>query len=199
VQSVLKLSLLILALNLLGYGLIEAKSPTQLPARPPAMDPKSPLDQVSVQRLYGDGDFDPAIQLLEDFQKSHPNFSREESLMVYKYLGVMYTADQSTREKGKTYFYKLLKIDPEAKILDLYVSIVVQEIFKGTLDELMGQKSAASPTGKTQTGNIHASQSHATVWWIGGSLGLTASIIGGYYLYTQSSHAAKDEFIQVPD
>ena len=97
----------------------------------------APLDQTLVKKFYNDGDFDPAIALLEDFQKTHTSFSRSDSLMVYKYLGVMYCADQDTREKGKTYFYKLLTIDKKAKILDLYVSIVVQEIFKTTLDELM--------------------------------------------------------------
>ncbi|MDB5047872.1 MAG: hypothetical protein JWO30_943 [Fibrobacteres bacterium] len=167
-----------------------------------------PLDQASVKRLYNDGDFDPAVKLLEDFQKTHSKYTREESLMVYKYLGVMYCADQGTREKGKTYFYKLLKIDPEAKILDMYVSIVVQDIFKGTLDELMGQKGYAAGREDRLTGpgtnpgqeamparketdkdakpeKIAAGNNHAAYWWIGG-LTVAAGVAGGYYLYAQS-------------
>jgi hypothetical protein len=169
-----------------------------------------PLDQAAVKRLYNDGDFDPAVKLLEEFQKTHSKYTREESLMVYKYLGVMYCADQSTREKGKTYFYKLLNIDPNAKILDMYVSIVVQDIFKSTLDELMGERGIspssredrlsgpevkpgqeATPSRKEtdksgKPEKIAASGNHAVYWWIGG-LAVAAGVAGGYYLYAQSS------------
>jgi hypothetical protein len=174
-----------------------------------------PLDQNAVKKYYNDGDFDPAINLLEDFQKTHAKYTREESLMVYKYLGVMYCADQSTREKGKSYFYKLLKIDPEAKILDMYVSIVVQDIFKSTLDELMGQdgfpaatredrlSSASSPGGEklparkaggsdkpsdaeNPAQSLEARNGNSTYWWIGG-LAVAAGVAGGYYLYASSN------------
>ncbi len=162
-----------------------------------------------VKKYYSEGDFDPAIAILEDFQKTHSQYTREESLMVYKYLGVMYCADNGTREKGKTYFYKLLKIDPDAKILDMYVSIVVQDIFKNTLDELMGQSGYPGgsredrlsmqdskpghetfPARKDQdrdasTGKVSESNNHKMYWWIGG-LGLAAGIAGGYYVYASS-------------
>jgi hypothetical protein len=177
-----------------------------------------PLDQDAVRKLYGDGDFDPAINLLEAFQKSHSRFTREESLMVYKYLGVMYSADLATREKGKNYFYKLLKIDPDAKILDLYVSIVVQEIFKSTLDELMGQSSIASKRqagpasgqgdGATPTNGMpgrrdpeaprpkpEVRKSHAAYWWIGGAA--LAVGVGGYFFYSQNAGKAPDKEIGV--
>ncbi len=177
----------------------------------------APLNQTLVKKYYSDGDFDPATTLLEDFQKSHATFSREESLMVYKYLGVMYCADQGTREKGKNYFYKLLKIDPDAKILDMYVSIVVQDIFKGTLDELMGQKGAslsghaegrqdrlpgpdtkpdyqtfATPKqadARPSSGAVSARKSTAAYWWIGG-LVAAAGVAGGYYAYSSASGKA---------
>jgi len=171
-----------------------------------------PLDQTLVKKYYGDGDFDPAIAILEDFQKTHTNFSREESLMVYKYLGVMYCADNGTREKGK-----LLKIDPEAKILDMYVSIVVQDIFKSTLDELMGQSGFPGTTKKEdrlsgpeskpgheafpnpkdgdqgdKTAALSEKKSHAAYWWIGG-LAVAAGVAGGYYLYASSSGSTPPE------
>lgn len=182
----------------------------------------SPLDQVAVKLAYSEGDFEPAIAMLEEFQKSHADFTREESLMVYKYLGVMYSADQETREKGKNYFYKLLRIDPEAKILDLYVSIVVQDIFKNTLDELMGQKDlameprpqkdAASGAGKQDVAAkrgdqavpprsgkppvLKAEKSHAIYWWTGG-LALVAGAATGYYLYNGAADAGPDTEIPV--
>jgi hypothetical protein len=187
---------------------VVAKPSATAPANPASS--RKPLDQALVRKYYGDGDFDPAVALLEDFQKSHASFSREESLMVYKYLGVMYCADQDTREKGKTYFYKLLKIDPEAKILDMYVSIVVQDIFKSALDELMGQsgfRSAAredrlsGPDAKPAQGALPSpkdsdksskpaamseKKSHAVYWWAGG-IAVAAGVAGGYYLYASSS------------
>ncbi len=128
------------------------------PAKTAAAQSTQPLDQELVKKYYGDGDFDPAVAILEDFQKSHATFSREESLMVYKYLGVMYCADQGTREKGKNYFYKLLKIDPDAKILDMYVSIVVQDIFKNTLDELMGQTGGRPGSSQSASAKANATQ-----------------------------------------
>lgn len=162
-----------------------------------------PLNQDAVRLFYNDGDFDRAIAILEEFQKTHKEYTREESLMVYKYLGVMYSADPGSREKGKTYFYKLLQIDPEAKILDMYVSIVVQEIFKNTLDELMG--SAMSPEGvrRAKAGQIGAAdpapaaparpersaelksgKSPTWYWWLGG-VGIAAAAAAGYYAYSQ--------------
>jgi hypothetical protein len=194
-----------------------------LPTLASAAKSTAPLNQEAVHRYYSDGDFDPAIALLEDFQKTHSRYTHEESLTVYKYLGVMYCADQKTREKGKTYFYKLLKVDPNAKILDMYVSIMVQEIFKGTLEELMGQQtdrqpsSSASASTSTSTSGKNAVASDKlgdktddkaphkdsqtalkeddkhTWYWWAGGVGLAAGIAGGYYLISQSGHQGTTE------
>lgn len=123
--------------------------------------------------------------------------------MVYKYLGVMYSADPGSREKGKTYFYKLLQIDPEAKILDMYVSIVVQEIFKNTLDELMGSvmspegvrrakagqaraadPAPAAPAKSERSAELKSGKSPTWYWWLGG-VGIAAAAAAGYYAYSQ--------------
>ena len=178
----------------------------------------APLNMLKVQNHYSEGDFDPAIAILEDFQKSHSVFTREESLMVYKYLGVMYSADPLTREKGKTYFYKLLKVDPTAKILDMYVSIMVQEIFKNTLEELMGgmpvenktsqatvprrrdrleseKKSDSKPGSEKTAGTpaVSAGKSNKVYWWAG--IGALAAVGGGYYWYSQTADQAEDSEI----
>jgi len=177
----------------------------------------APLDVEKVKGLYMEGDFDPAIQFLEDFQKTHRRFTREESLVVYKYLGVMYCADKSTREKGKSYFYKLLEVDHQAKILDLYVSIVVQEIFKSALDELMGQvgygrnapgDSLDGSKRITQSGNVPGPkqatspkpelkphESHAAYWWLGAAAIVVGA--GGYYAYTQITEKTPEKSIEV--
>jgi hypothetical protein len=199
-----------------------AKPSAPAPSAAASAPASKPLDQDAVKRFYNDGDFPPAINLLEDFQHSRSRFARDESVMVYKYLGVMYSADQSTREKGKSYFYKLLAIDPQAKILDMYVSIVVQDIFKSTLDELMGnmpiregEGDSKSALASSQTTNASGSpgasgpagsggakveerKSHRLYWWLGG-IGLAAGIAGGYYAYSAlSEKKAEDTDIPVP-
>lgn len=186
-----------------------------------AVDPATlPLDIDAVRSYYNDGDFGPAIDILEEFQRTHSNFTREESLSVYKYLGVMYCADLVTREKGKSYFYKLLKIEPEARILDMYVSIVVQDIFKSTLDELMNLAGKSQPQGTGEylapppaggssdrrpqgapprTAGVGERKSHTGYWLIGG-LAVAAVAAGGYYAWSASSEEAPDEIINVnPD
>lgn len=196
-----------------------AKASSNPVPKSPANPSTLPLDYAAVKSYYNDGDFGPAIDLLEEFQRTHPTFAREESLTVYKYLGVMYCADQGTREKGKSYFYKLLKIDPEARILDMYVSIVVQDIFKSTLDELMNapgtprdrtavQSGPAPGKGETfplprtpepKAAAVAGKGSHTGYWLIGG-LAVAAGIAGGYYMYTASQSGSPDEDINVnPD
>ena len=180
---------------------------------PKVPESKQPLDYAAVKSYYNDGDFQPAIGLLEEFQRTHTTFAREESLTVYKYLGVMYCADQGTREKGKSYFYKLLKIDPEARILDMYVSIVVQDIFKSTLDELMGSMGSGRsdrvsiqdpnpngekfPTPRTPAERqsnqptVSEKKSYATYWWVGG-LAVAAGVASGYYIYASPGSKGPD-------
>lgn len=183
-----------------------------------AVDPSAlPLDYAAVKSYYNDGDFGPAIDILEEFQKTHMNFAREESLTVYKYLGVMYCADQGTREKGKSYFYKLLKIDPQARILDMYVSIVVQDIFKSTLDELMNASDMPRDRTVVQSHNssgetfpvprtqaqparqeaVEEKKNHKNLWLIGG-LAVAAGIAGGYYIYASSAETEKGPDTETP-
>lgn len=203
--------LLIACLLCLGTALSAPKQKIgnpQAASRGPVPPASVPLDKGKVVKLYNEGDFDPAILILEEFQRTHARFTREESLMVYKYLGVMYCADPQTREKGKTYFYKLLKVDSEAKILDMYVSIMVQEIFKNTLEELMGGMPVdpESPRAKTAPGpgaataasepgpsrpvttdheaRLSEERGKTAYWWIG--VGALAVAGGGYYLYSQA-------------
>jgi hypothetical protein len=194
-----------------------AKPAASAAAKPAAsgkrVDPATlPLDYAAVKSYYNDGDFGPAIDILEEFQRTHTTFAREESLTVYKYLGVMYCADQVTREKGKSYFYKLLKIDPEARILDMYVSIVVQDIFKSTLDELMnapgtprdrtavqGGKPPAKgetfpvprPGGPSKESQVAEKKGNAGLWWAAGGLAVAAGIAGGYYFYASNADPEK--------
>ena len=197
----------------------KSPKPSAAAAKPgaKAVDPSTlPLDYASVKSYYNDGDFGPAIDILEDFQKTHTTFAREESLTVYKYLGVMYCADQGTREKGKSYFYKLLKIDPQARILDMYVSIVVQDIFKSTLDELVNAsdmpRDRTMVQGNSQGGEtfpmprspqparpaeVAEKKSHTNYWLIGG-LAVAAGIAGGYYIYASSAETEKGPDTETP-
>ncbi|HLP40196.1 MAG TPA: hypothetical protein VK465_01705, partial [Fibrobacteria bacterium] len=80
-----------------------AAEPTQSPAR---------LDTALVRGYYLDGDFDPAIDVLETHLTLHRVLTHEDSVFTFKHLGVMYAAKYETREKGKHYMLKLLETEP---------------------------------------------------------------------------------------
>ena len=48
-----------------------------------------------------DGGFDSAIESIEDARKYGGPFSHEDSVFIFKHLGVMCAAKYQTREKGK--------------------------------------------------------------------------------------------------
>lgn len=61
------------------------------------------LDTADIHRIYLDGDFEDAIDRIETALRYGGPFSHEDSVFIYKHLGVMYTAKYETREKGKLY------------------------------------------------------------------------------------------------
>jgi hypothetical protein len=95
------------------------------------------LDRATIQTQYSDGEFDAVVQQLESFRQSHPQCRRNDSLIYAKFLGVIYTANPSTREKGKYWFYKLVQIDPNAELVDLYVSEDIQSVFERVRREVV--------------------------------------------------------------
>src|SRR5438445_6042485 len=86
------------------------------------------LDSALVRKYYMDGDFDPAIEILEKGLKEKRHFNHNDSVFIYKHLGVMYTARYENRERGKYFMHQLLITEPTAKIMDMYASDLIQMI-----------------------------------------------------------------------
>lgn len=150
-------------------------------------EPKSaPIDTAAVRRYYMDGDFEPAIDLLETAMRYKTGFSREDTIFIFKHLGVMYVANYETREKGKRYMRRLLEVEPTARILDMYASDMIYMIFKNIKDEfdasMQGRLRPYSVAGNGQgtprrdqqeaSGSAKKKSSSAYLW-----LGATAALI----------------------
>jgi hypothetical protein len=87
-----------------------------------------------------DGEFEDAIAILEKGLSDNRPFSHEDSVFIFKHLGVMNAARYETRELGKRYMFQLLMIEPTAKIMDMYASDMIYMIFKNIQDEFQTQR-----------------------------------------------------------
>jgi hypothetical protein len=116
----------------------KAAPTTRTASAPKASAPKAQkplLDTVAIRKLYLDGDFDQAIEMLETGLKEKRPFDHHDSVFIFKHLGVMYAAKYETRERGKYFMHQLLTVEPTAKILDMYASDMIYMIFKNIQDE----------------------------------------------------------------
>jgi hypothetical protein len=110
-----------------------AAQETQAPA------PKGP-DTVDVKRVhaeYGDGNFETVVQILEDYRARHDHYRVADSVVIAKYLGVIYAANPDSREKGKYWLYRMLQLDPGQDLVDLYVGEEVQGVFDKVRQEFV--------------------------------------------------------------
>ncbi|MEO6097850.1 MAG: hypothetical protein ABIW76_20210 [Fibrobacteria bacterium] len=147
----------VITLILLALGVAWSKPSTKsgIPAQsaqaaaPAASGSGSPrFDSAGVHRLYLDGDFDAAIAILEDNLKETRAYRHEDSIFIFKHLGVMYAAQNETREKGKYYMHKLLSVEPTAKIMDMYASDMIYMIFKNIQEEFEQNRKPTPDRGR---------------------------------------------------
>ncbi len=183
----------------------KAKAPAA--AQPKQIDiyvhPKPAIDSAKVRKLYLDGDFDEAIEILEDAIKERKTFNHGDSVFFCKHLGVMYAAKYDTREKGKYYMHMLLMVEPTARILDMYASDMIYMIFKNIQDEFdatrvrldraeknwKGSQGDSMPVAKTPEPK-HAqtekeSNSHPMVW-VGAGTAVVAAGVAAYFIFSDT-------------
>jgi hypothetical protein len=100
-------------------------------AKKPPAKPKAnpPVDKKEVEELYNAGEFDQLIALLENMRRERGIRDREDSIFIYKYLGVVYGADMSTRRKAESFLYQMLKLDPKQDLVDLEVGDAILDMF----------------------------------------------------------------------
>lgn len=109
----------------------------------------SGLDQIGIHTQYTEGEFENVEAQILAFQKTHGWYSRSDSLFIQKHLSVIYSANPVTREKGKYHMNRLLALDPDAKLVDMYISDEIDRIFNKVKEEFDTRRNASlKPTPK---------------------------------------------------
>lgn len=87
------------------------------------------LDRNEVLSLYLSGEFETLVALLENIRRERQLRDREDSIFIYKFLGVIYGANEGTRRKAESFLYQMLKLDPKEDLSALGVGDSVESIF----------------------------------------------------------------------
>jgi hypothetical protein len=115
------------------------------------------LDKKTAKELYMSGEFDQLLALLENVRRERHLRDRDDSVFIYKYLGVVYGADTTTRRKAESFLYQMLRLDPKQDLVDLEVGDAIQTMFRDvrkrydrtTKDSLNLTNGATSPSEST--------------------------------------------------
>ena len=168
----------------------------------PKAPPSNKLDTALVHKTYIDGDFDHAIEMLEDALNFGGPFTHDDSVFMFKHLGVMYAAKYETREKGKHFMLQLLSVEPTAKIMDMYASDMIYMIFKNIQDEFASSR----PTnGRPDQGDPphpddekpKKAKSYAWVGWTAGAAAAAGGIALTVHLLNEDEPVTKEHRVNV--
>ncbi len=96
----------------------------------PVFAEKGKLDMSSLQVDFREGELDIVKNLLESFLKNQVSTAtRDEKIFAYKYLGVIYASNATSRKKAESYFNQLLPLAPNIELTDMFVSKEIQTVF----------------------------------------------------------------------
>lgn len=98
------------------------------------------IDTLNLQQIrsqYSDGNLDSVVLFIDSFRAKHTRYSLRDSVFIAKYLGVVFTANPDSKEKGKYWFYKMLQLAPRENLLDLYVGESVEHTFDKVKEEFI--------------------------------------------------------------
>jgi tetratricopeptide (TPR) repeat protein len=99
----------------------------------------------SMKQLYKDGEFEKVRAQLESFLKrSDATASREDRILAYKYLGVVYASKQDGIPQAEAYFFRLFDLAPKVQLTELYVSSSVNDLFQKTRERFLSEKQTSS-------------------------------------------------------
>ena len=93
------------------------------------------LPGKEVESAYRNGDLDSVVIYIKRGRVKPVFIDRGDSIVAFKYLGVIYSADAQTREKGRYYFNQLLQKEPRASITDLLPGETARAVFKEVREE----------------------------------------------------------------
>ncbi len=184
---------------------VSATAPVSAISAPASGSPASPaqavLPQKEIRNAYSDGDFDGVIVAIDSFTQAHQSFSRNDSVFIAKYLAVIYTANPLTREKGKHYMFRLLDLQPSAKIVDMFASDEILRIFENVKEEFLVRRetlkedklgeSGSQPPAMRKKGVSHP------LYWIAG--GITVAALGGTAIYLLQPEKSSDKVYELPE
>ena len=109
-------------LPFLVYSNLQADLP------PPTSEPE--LSKQKITEWYYQGEFDRVIELLEFYRSSNKEITKEDTIFVFKYLGIIYASDPEERTKGEGFLYSLVKISPQVNMADMHLSEDLEELFQ---------------------------------------------------------------------
>jgi hypothetical protein len=165
------------------------------------------LDTTSIHKIYVDGDFDQATDMLETALRDGTKLGHRDSVFAFKHLGVMYAAKYETREKGKKYMMLLLQTEPTAKIMDMYASDMIYMIFKNLQDEYslslakmkraQGHVLANAETEPPKADSTRERpRSFAWVYWTAGALVATGGIVLAVHLASEPDVTTRERIVK---
>jgi hypothetical protein len=149
-------------LLIFGFSCVNAASPA-VGGPPPAsktttVAPVDTLDIKRVQAEYGDGNFETVVQILEDFRTKQKNSRPRDSVLVAKFLGVVFASNPNSREKGKYWLYRMLQMEPREDLVDLYVGEEVQNTFDKVRQEFIVRRNYKGINDTKLNQSIQANQ-----------------------------------------
>jgi hypothetical protein len=103
------------------------------------------LNSAKIKTLYQEGEFEKVREDLEDFlKKTNSEGSREDRIIAYKYLGVIYGSKPGGKPQSETYFFRLFDLAPKVNLNELYVSSSIDQIFRDTRERFIAEKQSSS-------------------------------------------------------
>ena len=195
--------LFLLASTLPQAAPAKATSKTLTPSQikgPPKAKSANKLDTSEIHKTYIDGDFDRAIEMIEDAAKYGGPFTHDDSVFMFKHLGVMYAAKYETREKGKHFMLQLLNVEPTAKIMDMYASDMIYMIFKNIQDEFASSKPILAkpdpgPNPNPEPDEPKQKKNYGWVQWTAGAVAAAGGLALTFHLLDEAESASKEHSV----
>ena len=174
------------------------------------------LDKEKIHGYYRNGDFDKVILGLNGFLKSGKKCSPNDSAFLEKHLAVVYAANPTTRELGRYHMHKMLSINPNADLIDMFVGEEVDGVFEKVLKEFsLSQAKVIDSTARKDPNPVPApaqprppsnrtliaTEENNPTWnqastWIGG--GAAIALVAASLFYSSMQKESSDKTYVVP-
>lgn len=165
-----------------------------------APSPAPSLPQKEIRNAYSEGDFDGVIVAIDSFTQTHKTYSQNDSVFIAKYLAVIYTANPLTREKGKHYMFRLLNLQPSARIVDMFASDEINRIFESVREEYVVRRETLAQDGLAKPASVPAVGRKGfsrPFYWVAG--GITVAALGAAAFYLLQPERAPDKVYDLPE